>query len=267
MFFRRQKGNAYLLRDRFLGFKLRFFGYVKMPVLPDKVTDALLSYINEKNVTYLNGIYNSVVLNDVALRHDQDRIIRAQIAAYLDKYLVDYKIIFSTYFLKRKAVQNTVGFHQDPTSVDYQNFDDFTLWFPLVDTDKTGTGRIQVSRFSHNQYSKLNFSDYVFFHEYLKSFNGRLTTLNLRKGEPVLFYNNLIHASEVNNVFDNRPAITIKITNKDAKITVYHVVNWEKRIIDMYRTDDELYYVKNGWDESQKPLNASFYKRITIPFD
>lgn len=255
------------LRSIIRNWMLRIFGVSLLPSIKSELIDELsLFFYQQVNIDEFDGsIFNSIMSEDQNIRILHNDFINEMLANYLNKIIVDYKVIVSTFFAKKSNVRNEVGPHPDPTGVDFTKDDDFTIWIPLIDANRIHSGRIRVLLFSHLLYSKLNFVQNYFCHDYLKKtfINKLLLRINLKKGNPIIFYNRLIHASEINKIYTSRLAISIKLTKSSAKLVSYHVVNWERREVSMYFQNDS-YYVRNGWDERNVPIEGLFYQRVMI---
>ncbi|MFN8261749.1 MAG: hypothetical protein U0X41_12495 [Chitinophagales bacterium] len=252
-----------ILSDKYKNTILSLFGYVKLPAISEDAFQSLLDFYN-KNIQFDSYFFNSILSEDIDVRKSHSDFIKQVLKPYIDSQLLPYKHIMSTFFSRNKAENQHIGPHQDPTTVNFLDYDDFIIWIPLVDTIYSKSGRLGVKPFSHHFSNRLNFSKFEYYPDYIVSKRQWLIHLNLKKGEPVILFNNLIHSSETNTVFDSRPAVSMKFTTQNAEIASFHMLDWEKKIVDVYIQQEDDYYVKYGWDESKPPLSGTYYKQIVI---
>jgi hypothetical protein len=249
-----------ILKNRFLNFKLSILGYTKLPLLDNNTISHIDNYIktnfqNQHSETFINTILS----NDIHQRTKHHIYLKKILENYFINYFTSYKIIIGTFFLKFCNNEQTVGPHIDPTVVNIIKYDDFIIWIPLVDTTLKKSGRISIKPFSHIFSRKLNLESKVarYFKEYK---SDKIIYVKLKKGEPIIFFNNLLHGSKINTHYNIRPAISLKLSIADAKIASYHIKDIQKNTIDIFEQNDEYYYLKYGWSELQEPKCGKFYQ-------
>ena len=249
-----------ILKSIFNNKKLSIIGYTKLSHIGEDNLNKLKNFY-EKEIVNNQVYFNSILSEDVDLRINHYNFIKNTLDVYLTHEFESYKLIVATFFVKAKSDTQTVGVHIDPTVVNFLDYDDFIVWIPLIDTHIKNTGRIQISPFSHITNKKINLENNKYFN-YKTQNNIKVISINLKAGEPVIFFNNMSHGSEINTIYKNRPAISLKVAIKDAQIASYYVKDWDKRSVDMYLQDDKLYYMKNRWNEDKIPENGNLYRNI-----
>jgi hypothetical protein len=236
-------GKFQILKEPRYNSELEETGFCSLPSIGKEELENLVSFFQsdiEDKMAHGNDIFISVMSDNKEVRMRHSDFIDRCLAQYLELHLTDYKLVLASYFVKSLA-DKQVGMHQDPTLVDFELHDDYSIWIPLVDTNAPNTGRLKVHPHSHGLNNKLTVSDFEHLTFVDSSTNRDAQTLNVGRGEPVIFYNRTLHGSEANHVYNARPAVTLKVTPKSAKTVSYSFPSLPKRIIEMREQPDDYY--------------------------
>ena len=239
-------------------------GYVLMPKIPEKIiSDIEQHYQSLSQIQHLEDGKMISILSESKIERKEihDKLIEI-LHPYLSQHFKDYKVFIAYYIVKKVAGDNLIGAHQEPTFVDTDLEDDFTLWFPLQDVLKKEEGMLCFYKGSHLWANKINCKNY--YPEYLNNIDNSniLTTVPTERGQPVLFLNRCIHASTLNTKLKERIAISIKICSAKAAIFSYFY-NHSDSVMEMYKQDDN-YYFNEDWNQDIAPDKNKFIKKIKL---
>jgi ectoine hydroxylase-related dioxygenase (phytanoyl-CoA dioxygenase family) len=250
-----------ILKSKFNNLKLSLIGYSKLPLIDNYIINEINNYIKHNLKDTSNTYINTILSNDYNTKLEQHNFLKKILNSYFNETFLSYKLIIATFFLKFKNPTQTVGPHIDPSVVNVLKYDDFIIWIPLVDTTLEKSGRISIQPFSHIFSRRLNLESKVarYFKDYK---SNKIIYIKLKKGEHIIFFNNLLHGSEINTYYNIRPAISLKISIENAKIASYHIKDIQNGTIDIFEQDDEYYYIKYGWNELENPKCGKFYQTI-----
>lgn len=251
-----------ILNNRFLEIELLKKGWVGLPKLDTSVQQKLTTFFAEEYPLIRSGQPNVITINEENLKKRctiNQKIIEL-LAEYLNENFKNYKVVLATYFCKSCGAQSFVGYHADPTFSDPTIYDDFTLWIPLFNSQEK-IGELEVLEFSHLQTNKINFYSYT--PPYLAMANSMIgKKLEVNCGEPILFYNRLLHRSEANHHADIRLAVSVKLIEKSAPMYSYFISEMEG-YVDRYFQNDQ-FYLEQQWNEFKKPDSNKFDRTIKI---
>lgn len=237
-------------------------GFARLPAISAPLVEELRSFYLQQFPESIERDENviSIANPTPGIRAICHAKIVDRLSDYMDVYFKDYKILLATFFAKPQSKESAVGFHQDPTLTDPENYDDFTLWIPLEDILE-GDGEIILEPYSHVKYNAINF--YTYCPNYLAEVKeADCIVLPCESGEPLIFFNRTVHGSKRNNNKAIRVAISIKLCHKDAKVYSYfngQDLNTAERFI---QPDD--YYLRGDWNQTQRPAMGQFDKTVKI---
>ncbi len=254
--------QAAIVKDNEQKTSLHKIGYVKLPTLSASVVQELRSYfmsnLDSLEIEAQNQTIISLNHSSPTTRKEFNDFINNTLAEYLNETFSDYKIIFSSYIAKLKDKSATIGFHQEPTLVDPEESDEFTLWIPLEDIGE-GDGCLILLPLSHLWANRINYHSYrpPYLDQLKKNIFDKIIA---KKGEAILFYNRLIHASLENLNKKTRVAISIKLAKKDAQIYSYFKSESPGMVDQFYQPDD--FYFEETWNQDKRPDAYKFSKTI-----
>lgn len=248
------------VKDQLLSKKLIKDGYVYLPPLPlDMVAQLKQFYASIDNIGHLeNGNMISILADNKQMRkHVHDYLVSC-LTPYLSTFFENFKIFIAYFIVKKHCGENRIGCHQEPTFVDADLFDDFTIWFSLDDILHVNDGMLGICKYSHLWANRVNCKNFMPAY-LLKEDDLNLQYLPTHAGQPILFYNRIIHASALNTRLQNRVAISIKLCNSEAHIYSYFF-NDNEQAMQMYLQNDD-YYFSEHWSQDAPPPSEKFVKK------
>jgi hypothetical protein len=159
----------------------------------------------------------------------------------IDEILIDYKLVIGNFYVKPSGSRE-FEVHQNWAIVDESKHTSLTLWIPLQDTNPFN-GTLEVVPGSNRISSNITcFGIPYFFHEFESSLKENyFKPLILKKGQIVVFDDNLIHYSKQNNSDETRRAIQLVATPIEAQLQIYFPDISDNNRFNVFATNIEFY--------------------------
>jgi len=246
-------GLARIFADQHLQESFERDGYVVFPLL-DAETIAELRNLylertgggNIENSPY--GMFISLEMGNRDERRELMETIRSIVLPSLSKHLTDFKSHLGSFLVKVPGPESYTYPHQDWTFIDNDLQDRFfsmTVWISLDDIEKQH-GSLGFVRGSHR-----------FFRQPLGTPSPVIRTMTqthepllfeylefpkIRAGDAVAFNNKTVHAALPNVTDQQRTAVAIGITPKDADIFHYYLrPGTDNRLLKLRVEEDEFF--------------------------
>lgn len=207
------------------------------------------------------GFYSSIQEKDLDKRTEINDFICAEIehSLKLKKIISSFTPLFGNFLIKKANSNHNIGIHQDWSCVDEKNVRSFNVWVSLIDTNKENGG-LSVMPKSHLldfpiRYSPID-TDYLkpfYFLIRLKSIS-----LQLKKGEALIYDSALIHYSDSNKSNNIRYACGCVCIHPNATPLHYHK---EGKSLLEYEVDR---YFFNSFIQRNKP-NLPYKRMLPMP--
>ncbi|MCW5906360.1 MAG: phytanoyl-CoA dioxygenase family protein [Chitinophagales bacterium] len=159
----------------------------------------------------------------------------------LNSLLHRHKVIASGYINKLPGKPNTAGLHRDPSFTNETLHHTLLFWCPLVDTNPFN-GAIGIVPGSHQiwcGYKGMVYGKYDFSYQEQPIIDRYSKTIELKKGEAIIFNTALLHFSGQNQTGTDRPVYSAFLIPSEAKPLCRHL-NTEKNTLDTYLATEEL---------------------------
>jgi ectoine hydroxylase-related dioxygenase (phytanoyl-CoA dioxygenase family) len=232
-------------------------GYFTLKLIDDETIQQLkniyIKNFNDNETTF----YSSSFHQDINLKKEVNQQILNLLSETINQYFSNYKVLGTSYLKKQANQHNPLPLHQDWTVTDEENYGSFTIWIPLQDTT-IQNGAIQVIPCSHHVENNFRAPSIpVAFEQERQLFEQHLQTLELKAGEAFVFNQKLMHASFPNQTNEERLALTIGLTAKEAKLFMLYF-NAQKHEISQYSMPDDMFL--HYPDIIEKPLIGTLEK-------
>lgn len=232
-------------------------GYFTLKLIDDETIQQLkniyITNFNDNETTF----YSSSFHQDINLKKEVNQQILNLLSETINQYFSNYKVLGTSYLKKQANQHNPLPLHQDWTVTDEENYGSFTIWIPLQDTT-IQNGAIQVISCSHHVENNFRAPSIpVAFEQERQLFEQHLQTLELKAGEAFVFNQKLMHASFPNQTNEERLALTIGLTAKEAKLFMLYF-NAQKHEISQYSMPDDMFL--HYPDIIEKPLIGTLEK-------
>src|ERR1043165_4564815 len=232
-----------VLRDAALDEKLLKEGYVVVPFLnTDEVTD-LVNYFYQNNPQPIEGMFATAHVPDVDFRIRMNEHIRQVFARAIESFFINCRPLGGSYVVKGKGAKGTLYPHQDWNIVDEKKYRSFNIWVPLVDLSENN-GAIKILPKSHawlESYRSANISSaYEKVYEQLWQ---QMITLNMSKGEALIYDHRLLHASGENKSEQLRLATVYGIIPAGAQMYYYHKA--DENTVEVFESNPDFFLYQN----------------------
>ncbi len=243
-----------LLKDVRLQEELNDKGFVKIQVLNENEIQQLRSFYSEIHPDgapeKADGIHMTTWCKDLeyklAVANRLAEIYREPCEAIFENYRT-----LNNVFIVKDSGETPFKVHQDWNVVDEKENFAINVWIPLYDITKN-EGGLWVVEGSHKINRHVRGSAYLFPN--YTPFNNELekaaTSVNLKAGEAIVFYVNIIHGSPPNHGETERIATCFSVIPKDAPLTIYFQKNAGAPLEMHSPKDDFMYYYSNLRKES-----------------
>lgn len=225
-------------------------GYIIVPFLAPEEVQALLDFKNGTrpdnrfNTNAEDATYHFTFLDtNIDYKKEVFNTVMGFFQPAIDKYMIDYKPLIVNFVLKDPGY-GEVPVHQNWNFVDEEKFRSFSVWVPLIDTNKeNGTLEIIPGTHTQNFYNALrspwipwyfkDFSDFV-----IKEYHR---PLDVKAGHAVIFDDSLIHYSTPNSSDKQRIVIQNIIIPKETEAVHYYVDPARPETLQVMTVDKEFY--------------------------
>ncbi len=250
-------------------------GYVKCPFLTEGQLEQLKLHVNEFERDFLQSDYGICSTTDLG-KPDVVKKVNDFVVPFLlpiaNEYFENYQIILGNYLVKKPQQNTLIPMHQDWTFVDEENYFSMSIWCPLIDVDKNN-GCLQVVPRSHRISKNLRPAprypnSFINVHHELSDYS---VNLPMKAGEAIFYDHALLHASPINTSKNNRPAVILGLTHKDAKLKHYWARDFKNNdsevILDEFDMPDQFFmdHIRGSAPHTSKLLNSFPYTFDPIP--
>lgn len=231
-----------ILTNKQLDEQLLKDGYVVVPFLDEMRVKELFDFFYDNHASEIPGFYATAHSTDIPFRKKMNEQIKAVFEQPIKNYFNNSIPLGGSYVVKSKSQEERLHPHQDWNIVDESKFRSFNIWVPLVNLNEEN-GAIRVVPESHLWVSNFrgpNIPDY--FGEYNEVIWNRMTTLNMKAGEALIYDHRLFHASFANKTDELRIATVFGIIPSGAQMLYYYGNNHS---VDVYESNVNFFMEGN----------------------
>jgi len=243
--------------DSAKGRQLDALGYVTIKLISVELCDQLLS-LYKAHFSPAQTFYSSSFHPDLAYKKRFSEMLYEIIKNDLNSVFYEYDFLGCT-ILEKPTRGEAMPLHQDWTACDESASRTYTAWVALKDTSKE-YGALRVIPLSHRAETGIRAPGIPSALDaerlQLESF---LQTIELTKGEAIVFDHRLLHASWPNEHSASRLALTIGLTPKGTSLFMPYL-NKSKGIVSFYSMSGDMFL---RYPELQKePISATPIKQL-----
>lgn len=250
-------------------------GYIIVPFLSPEDVQTLIDFKNGTkpdnrfNTNAEDATYHFTFLDtNIDYKKEVFNTVMRYFQPALDRYMIDYQPLIVNFVLKDPGY-GEVPVHQNWSFVDEQKFRSFSVWVPLIDTNKEN-GTLEVIPGTHTQnfyYAKRSpwipwyfkdFSEFV-----IKEYHR---PLDVKAGHAVIFDDSLIHYSTPNSSDKQRVVIQNIIIPKETDAVHYYVDPARPEVLQVMTVDKEFYldYDMRATPKNFKAVFEQPYEERTV---
>lgn len=234
-----------LFKDAALQHELNEKGFVTVQVLNEAELNELRAYYMDIHPNgapgKIDGIHMTTWCEDLAYKlsvaNRLSEIYRKPCEAIFQNYRT-----LNNVFIVKDSGETPFKVHQDWNVVDEKENFAINVWIPLYDITKN-EGGLWVVEGSHKINYHVRGSAYLFpnYTRYNDELERAAKSVNLKAGEAIVFYLNIIHGSPPNHGKTERIATCFSVIPKDAPLTIYFQKN-EGDPLEVHSPKDDFMY-------------------------
>jgi ectoine hydroxylase-related dioxygenase (phytanoyl-CoA dioxygenase family) len=198
------------LKDQNLNKDFCHSGFIKLEnMVKEELIDLTIiskKYIN-RNKT---GFQYSLMENDFEKNCQFQNNVLKVLNHFLNEIFIDFKALSVCLLTKSNNTNYEMELHQDWSFTDERKFAPCTVWIPLDDTNEEN-GSLFILPKSQHYFENFRSQDYPTARFLSSNFEGKLQSVNLKKGDVVLFHPGVFHGSHPNTTNFDRSAISLTI--------------------------------------------------------
>ena len=187
------------------------------------------------------GYYNSADHYDKATKYKVRDEFKSLFQPHIDSLIVDYKIIFCNYNVKKSGTDSKLFLHQDYSYADEDEYMSLNAWTPLTDLrlDNSFLGIVKASnKFVNRVHGRNMGSKYSNITDYI---TGNFTEkLLVNSGTIVIWDHCMLHHSPPNTSGKIRIALSNIMIPKEAEVVQYILEPEEPTVMKAYKVDEDF---------------------------
>ena len=183
----------------------------------------------------------SFIDSNVEYKRKSYEIFLQYFMPFINQFLIDYELLLGNFYVKPKN-SGELEIHQNWSIVDETKHTTVTIWIPLQDTNELN-GTIEIVPGSNKISNNITclHAPYYFnnFEQELKHKYFKL--INIKKGQVVVFDDNIIHYSKINKSDEPRRAIQLITVPKEAELVIHLIDPENTNYFNLFNTTKEFY--------------------------
>lgn len=201
--------------------RLKTDGYATFDLLRDHDIDALTSIFSDNHSSNPEGFYATTHLDDKAKRKVLSNLAMSILSCRIESHFDNIELLGGAFISKAPGEKGVLPLHQDWNLVDEKNARSYNLWIPLVDVnEENGAMRILVgSHTKQETYRGPNVPPVLY--PISNDVDQHMISLNMKRGEAVLYDHALWHSSPENQTDKLRLAFVLGVVPKEAELKYY----------------------------------------------
>lgn len=214
-----------LFKDPLLQERIDEKGFVTVPFIGETELEELRSFYDDIHPEGAPGKIDGIHMTTWCEDHDYKMKVADRLAEIYQKpceeVFHDYRTLNNVFIVKDSG-DTPFKVHQDWNVVDEKENFAVNVWIPLHDIT-INEGGLWVVEGSHKIKRHVRGSAYLFpdYSPFLNELEGAAKSVNLKAGEAIIFYLNIIHGSPPNKGERERIATCFSVIPKDAPLTIY----------------------------------------------
>lgn len=238
-----------LLKNEELQTELNDKGFIKVPFIGEEELEQLRSYYHQIHPNgapeKIDGIHMTTWCGDLDYKLDVKSNLEQIYSKACEDHFIDYRTLNNVFIVKDQG-ETPFKVHQDWNVVDeVENFA-INVWVPLYDVSKN-EGALWVIEGSHKIDRNVRGSAYLFpdYSPYFDQLEKAATSVDLKAGEAIIFYVNIIHGSPENHGERERIATCFSVIPKNASLNIFFQKQAGDQLEIHEPSDDFVYQYKH----------------------
>ncbi len=253
------------LKDIEAEIKLNELGYVSIPDFFDQEELDALTRLFKKYQVATNssqGFFHSVQHLDIISAKEFSRLAAEIIKPKVDEYFEDAHVPIVTFLDKLPNEASHLGAHRDGSVLDETKYRYRNLWIPLVDITQNN-GALFVLPKSHRYFTDPTpVGAHWPYEKYWDIINRHVATIYPKRGDLLVYDQNMIHGSWQNRSNMNRPVVMTGLLHRDFELLYYKIESDSpEMVITAYKVKPD-FYLDSANFSSVKDEDILFRKKV-----
>ena len=193
-----------------------------MDLIATKKADDLKAFYLANEYETTEHFFTTTSTNNIAYRKKMDAFIRTSIQNEIDDLFKNYTNLYSSFIVKKRGFKGKIGLHADWQFVEEPQFSAINIWIALSDLNKN-SATLKVVPASYKLVNQMRGPNYV-LDKSLYSYQDKLKTIPLKKGQAIIYDTRLLHASSNNLLHKKRIVASALVVPEEAPI-LYNYFN------------------------------------------
>lgn len=243
-------------------------GYVVLDLLEDSTIFKFKKLYQRVKPLFIWQTFSNIYSCEKEINKSISNNIHAEINNKIEDLFCDCDFIAACFISKGTGNMTKVNLHQDWMITDEEKYFSLALWIPLQDTD-VHNGAITLIKGSHKWFKTIRSHQIPSVYVNLKSIlQEKLETIKMKKGQVLVYAQNIFHGSWSNQSFTQRVAVNITVMHKNAPRLFFF--QSKDKAMSAYKMPDDFHFdmiagIKNGkYPSDLTPYSFDFssYKYI-----
>lgn len=216
-----------LFHEDQLSAQLEKNGFAVFDLLSGAEISELAQIFAENHTESPSGFYATTHLEDKNKRREfSDRVI-AILTKLIEPKFQNIHLLGGAFISKAPGEKGILPLHQDWNIVDEKVARSYNLWIPLVDVNETN-GAIRILPGSHSKQETFRGPNVPpVLYPISKEVDKHMVSLNMKRGEAVLYDHALWHSSPANQTNELRLAFVLGVVPENVELKYYQQVENE----------------------------------------
>ncbi|MFT6243366.1 MAG: ectoine hydroxylase-related dioxygenase (phytanoyl-CoA dioxygenase family) [Crocinitomicaceae bacterium] len=196
-------------------------GFATFDLLRDFDIEALTTIFNDHHSSNPEGFYATTHLDDKEKRKSLSDQAMSILSCRIESHFENIELLGGAFISKAPGQKGVLPLHQDWNLLDEKHARSYNLWIPLVDVnEENGAMRMLVgSHAKQETFRGPNFPPVLY--PISKEVDQYMVSLNMKRGEAVLYDHALWHSSPKNQTDELRLAFVLGVIPKGADLKYY----------------------------------------------
>lgn len=202
--------------------QLKTDGYAVFDLLDEKMIDELSKLFHAYHEKQPEGFYATTHLEDKAKRKEISEELHRRLLDKIAVHFENINLLGGAFISKSPGQKGILPLHQDWNLVDESTARSYNLWIPLVDVNEEN-GAMRLLPASHNKQKTFRGPNVApVLYQISSEVDKHMFSLNMKKGQAVMYDHALWHSSPQNKTNELRLALVMGVLPLNEEMKYYH---------------------------------------------
>lgn len=202
--------------------KLKTNGYAVFDLLDEEIISELTKLFHAYHDKQPEGFYATTHLDDKSKRKEISDELHRRLFSKIEVKFENINLLGGAFISKSPGQKGILPLHQDWNLVDESHARSYNLWIPLVDVDEEN-GAMRLLPASHSKQTTFRGPNVApVLYQISSEVDKHMFSLNIKKGQAVLYDHALWHSSPENKTNELRLALVMGALPLNEEMKYYH---------------------------------------------